>query len=194
MIKILGFPRKPGHKSSLKRPHTSASNIGPSVPWITPSSPWDSMANTKQSASSWFFSETVKVCAHGNDVIMIAMVSQITSLTIVHSTVYWRRRSKKTSKLRVTGLCEGNSPMTGEFPTQTTSNAENVSIRWRHHVPKCCFLVFPTPYPTCHWLLPGSLQSVGQVNTADRVFIDFNHVETDYSSRVLKKWITEGLW
>ena len=28
------------------------------------------------------------------------------------------RRSKKTSKLRVTGLCEGNSPVTGEFPAQ----------------------------------------------------------------------------
>ena len=28
----------------------------------------------------------------------------------------FRRRSKKTSKLRVTGLCEGNSPATGEFP------------------------------------------------------------------------------
>ena len=28
----------------------------------------------------------------------------------------FRHRSKKTSKLRVTGLCEGNSPMTGEFP------------------------------------------------------------------------------
>ena len=28
------------------------------------------------------------------------------------------RRSKKTSKLHVTGICEGNSPVTGEFPTQ----------------------------------------------------------------------------
>ena len=28
----------------------------------------------------------------------------------------YKRRSKKTSKLRVTGLCEGNSPVTGEFP------------------------------------------------------------------------------
>ena len=28
----------------------------------------------------------------------------------------FRRRSKNTSKLRVTGLCEGNSPLTGEFP------------------------------------------------------------------------------
>ena len=43
------------------------------------------------------------------------------------------RRSRKTSKLRVTGLCQGNSPMTGEFPTQRTSNAGNVSISWRHH-------------------------------------------------------------
>ena len=45
----------------------------------------------------------------------------------------FRRRSKKTSKLRVTGLCAGNSPVTGEFPAQRTSNAENVSIWWRHH-------------------------------------------------------------
>ena len=44
------------------------------------------------------------------------------------------RRSKKTSKLRVTGLCEGKSPGTGEFPAQIASNAENVSIGWRHHV------------------------------------------------------------
>ena len=45
----------------------------------------------------------------------------------------FRRRSKKTSKLRVTGLCVGNSPGTGEFPTQMASKAENVSIWWRHH-------------------------------------------------------------
>ena len=43
------------------------------------------------------------------------------------------RRSKKTSKLHVTGLCVGNSPGTGEFPAQMASNAENVSIWWRHH-------------------------------------------------------------
>ena len=38
------------------------------------------------------------------------------------------RRSKKTSKLRVSGLCEGNSPVPGEFPTQRASDTENVSI------------------------------------------------------------------
>ena len=45
----------------------------------------------------------------------------------------FRSRSKKTSKLRVTGLCAGNSAVTREFPAQRASNAENVSIWWRHH-------------------------------------------------------------
>ena len=45
----------------------------------------------------------------------------------------FRRRSTKPSKLRVTGLCVRNSPGTGEFPAQMASNAENVSIWWRHH-------------------------------------------------------------
>ena len=45
----------------------------------------------------------------------------------------FRRRSKKASKLRVTGLCGGNSPANGEFPAQKASNAEHVSIWWRHH-------------------------------------------------------------
>ena len=45
----------------------------------------------------------------------------------------FKHRSKKTSKLRVTGLCVGNSPVTGEFPAQKASNAENVPIWWRHH-------------------------------------------------------------
>ena len=44
-----------------------------------------------------------------------------------------RRRPEKASKLRVTGLSAGNSPMTGEFPTQKDSNAENVSIWWHHY-------------------------------------------------------------
>ena len=45
----------------------------------------------------------------------------------------FRRRSKKTSKLRVTGLCVVNSPVAGDVPAQMASNAENVSIWWRHH-------------------------------------------------------------
>ena len=70
---------------------------------------------------------------HYSDVIMRVMASQITDVFIVCSTVY-SGRSKKTSKLRVDGLYEGNSPVTGEFSAQRASNAENVSIWWRHHV------------------------------------------------------------
>ena len=70
-------------------------------------------------------------------------VNVMHSITLTWSWARWllycllnhlfRRRSKKTSKLRVTGLCAGNSPVTGEFPTQRASNAENVSFWWRHH-------------------------------------------------------------
>ena len=74
----------------------------------------------------------VMTSLHYDDVIMGTIASQITSLTIVYSTV---------SKLRATGLCAGNSPVTcGEFTgdrwiprAQMASNAENVSIWWRHH-------------------------------------------------------------
>ena len=67
-------------------------------------------------------------------------VSNLQPLDCLLSSLY-RRRSKKTSKLRVTGLFAGNSPVTGEFPAQMASNAENdVSIWWRHHA------LFCTPY------------------------------------------------
>ena len=36
--------------------------------------------------------------------------------------------------IRAQGLCAGNSPVTGEFPAQMASNAENVSIWWRHDI------------------------------------------------------------
>ena len=69
---------------------------------------------------------------HYSDVIMSTVESQITSLTIVYSTVYSDQR--KTSKLCVTGLCEVNSLVATEFPKQRASNKENVSI-WRgNHV------------------------------------------------------------
>ena len=69
---------------------------------------------------------------YNSDVIMGAMVSHQRLDCILNR--LFRCRSKKIPKLRVTGLCEGNSPVTGEFPAQRVSNAENVSIWWRHHV------------------------------------------------------------
>ena len=84
--------------------------------------PWFSLLNNHINSS------------HCNDDIMSALASQITSLTTVCSTVYSRRGSKKTSKLRVTGLCAGNSPVTVEFPALRASNMKNVSIWSRYHV------------------------------------------------------------
>ena len=43
-------------------------------------------------------------------------------------TLLFRRRSKKALKLRATGLCEGNSPVTSEFPSQMASQMEDIDI------------------------------------------------------------------
>ena len=45
---------------------------------------------------------------------MSAMASQITNLTITYSTIYSGADQRKKLKLRVTGLCAGNSPVTGD--------------------------------------------------------------------------------
>ena len=62
---------------------------------------------------------------------MKAMASQITGVSVVYSTVLFRHRSKKTSKPRATGLCDGNSRITGEIPAHRTSNVEKKW--WRYH-------------------------------------------------------------
>ena len=65
-----------------------------------------------------------------NDVIMSAMRDGVSNHQ-PHDCLLnglFRRRSTKTSKLRFTGLCERDSPVTGEFPSQRASNAENINI------------------------------------------------------------------
>ena len=59
-------------------------------------------------------------------------VSNQRRLGCLHNCLY-RRRSKKTARFGVTGFCKGNPPVTGGFPSQRTSNAENVFDWWRHH-------------------------------------------------------------
>ena len=69
---------------------------------------------------------------HYDDVIMGAIGSQITSLTIVYSTVYsdtdQRKHQSSASLAFVRGIHRS-----GEFPAQMASDAENVSIWSRHH-------------------------------------------------------------
>ena len=65
----------------------------------------------------------------------------------------FRRRSKKTWKLRVTGLCAGNSPMAGEFLAQMASNAENISIWWRHHAKMTKYINQANFYTIAKWAM-----------------------------------------
>ena len=85
---------------------------------------------------------------------MSSMASQITRVSIVYSAVC----SKKISKLGVIGFYEGNSPVTGEFPAQRASDAENVSIWWRHHVS------FNTPELPA-WTNPPNVHSVEHLDS-----------------------------
>ena len=73
-----------------------------------------------------------EIHTHYNDVIMSAMASQITCLTIVYSIVYSGADQRK-HQSSVSLAFVGNSPVTGEFIAQRASNAENGSISWRHH-------------------------------------------------------------
>ena len=70
---------------------------------------------------------------HYNDVIMSSLASQITSLANVYTTVYSGADQRKHQSSASLAFVWGNPPVTGEFPAQIASYAENVSIWWRHH-------------------------------------------------------------
>ena len=78
---------------------------------------------------------------HYDDVIIGAMASEITSHTIVYSTVYSDADQREHQSSASQAFVWGNSPGTGEFPAQMASSAENVSIWWRHHDPPFCVVV-----------------------------------------------------
>ena len=64
---------------------------------------------------------------------MSAMVSETTGVSVVYAVVYSCADQRKHQSSVSLAFCEGNSPVTDEFPAQRVSNAENVSIWWRHH-------------------------------------------------------------
>ena len=105
---------------------------------------------------------------HYCDGIMGAMASQITSLTIVCSTIYsgadqrnikaprhwpfcgdftgdrWIPRTKdQLFKVQIKENIKAlrHWPLCTDFPAQMASNAENVSIWWRHHVWGCSYII-----------------------------------------------------
>ena len=60
---------------------------------------------------------------------MGAMASQIISFTSVYSYIFSGADQSKHQSSASLAFVSG----TGEFPAQMASNAENVSIWWRHH-------------------------------------------------------------
>ena len=62
---------------------------------------------------------------------MRAVAFQITGVSIVYSTIC--SGAKKHQRSVSVAFCEGNSPVTGEFPAQKASNGGNVAIWWRQH-------------------------------------------------------------
>ena len=66
---------------------------------------------------------------HYSDVILSVMLSQITSLTIVYSTVHSAVDQRKYQSSMSLAFVR----VTSKFPAQRASNAENDFIWWRHH-------------------------------------------------------------
>ena len=73
------------------------------------------------------------VLPHYSDAIMGAMASQITCLTIVYSNVYSGADQRKHQSSASLAFVRGIHRWPVIFPAQMASNAENVSIWWRHH-------------------------------------------------------------
>ena len=90
--------------------------------------------------------------SHYGDVIMGAIAFQITSLTIVYSTVYSDADQRKHQSSSSLALVRGI-----HRPAQMASNAENVSIRWRHRDGyNSCTQSTQSNYCNCFKLLQNS--------------------------------------
>ena len=72
-------------------------------------------------------------------------------------------------KLRVIGLCDGNSPVTGEFPEQRASNAENVFIWWHHQ-----FITYCLTFEKSTVTLPSFHDYISELPTCVLVLTDWD--------------------
>ena len=89
----------------------------------------------------------------------------------------FRCKSKKTSKLSVTGLCAENSPGTGEFSAQKASNAEMFSfddvimcVTCKGSVVACVRLIVYFPFIKPGWQFHMSISTVCSTNVTDFAF------------------------
>ena len=141
-----------------------------------------------------FYCSLFEWSEHYSNVIMSVMASQIISLTIVYWIVY-SGRSKKTSKLSVTGLCEGNSPVTRESPTQRASNAEYVSIWWRRHDSTywCILNILRTDF--IFWSSSVDFPHFGDISTVwIRQICDFRAFSWEHNGEWPQIWHVGVFW
>ena len=108
----------------------------------------------------------------------------------------FRRRSNKSSKLRIIGLCESNPPVTAGFPSQRASNGRNVSIWWRHHD------IISHGLFSDEWQMSEQLRPIREQTTrcliayqqGNRVVIvDQFQVSYEWELRILVRWQDAGM-
>ena len=132
------------------------------------------------------------VSLHYNDVIMGAIASQITSLTVVYSTVYseadQRKHQSSASLAFVWGIHRDRW-----IPRTKASYAENVSIWWRHHVPliPACCTILPN-YNEYTLLLPHHDNAAKPARISGNICcflssFDNNRLENDSGTNVKAK-------
>ena len=150
---------------------------------------WQWMSYQRTISLSTFVTRAFAVL-HYSDVIMSGMASQISSLTIVYSTVHssgadQRKHQSSVSQVFVRGIHPWpmNQPVTSEFPAQRASNAENFpfddvimnTFRLKHNgrqfanIFKCIFLMKKVEFGLkFHW----SLFLMGQlmISQCEKIF------------------------
>ena len=96
-----------------------------------------------------------------NESLMSAMVSQITGISIVWFTVCSGADQRKRQNSALLAFVRGIHRwlVTGEFPSQLASNADNVSYWWRHHDTERVFSksLIATAVAFCEMLFPSAL-------------------------------------
>ena len=98
---------------------------------------------------------------HYSNVIMSAIASQIIGVSIVCSNVCLGA-DQGNINASCHWPCAGNSSVTGGFPSQRASDAENLSIWWRHRATPTLYVSFwagpverPGPLPCLHRGVPN---------------------------------------
>ena len=125
-------------------------------PWII----WMNVWHEFQRHNQWWPRLVTHICF--TRPVWVKITSELCSLQLFNR--LFRRRSKKTSELRVTGLCKGTSPVTGEFPAQRASNADKVLI-WRRDV----IMLFFTSFSS--WLMQIKILQNYEIMKVRRIMI-----------------------